>query len=429
MIERYVRPQMKQIFTDEHRYEAWLKVELAAMQAHAEQGLFPLSLVQDARQHARVDAGRIAELEQETRHDVIAFTRQISETLGPERQWMHYGLTSTDVVDTAYGCLYQEADQLILAGLEAFRMVLREQALRYRETPCIGRTHGIHADITSFGLKWALWYEDMGRQIERFKAAAEDLEIGKISGAVGNFANTDPVIQDRVCDLLGLKSARISTQVLQRDRHAQMVVTLAQIATQIEKIAMEIRHLQRTEVNEVREPFASGQKGSSAMPHKRNPIVSENMCGCARVVRGYLVPAFEDIPLWHERDISHSSAERIIIPDAYQLVDYMLHRYVRVLRDLEVDQQQMLVNIKATHGVIFAQQVMNALIRKGLTREAAYDLVQPLALEAYHTHVSFRSLLNSAPFTDWLSTEALDACFELDYFLRNVPAIYERIGL
>ncbi len=431
MIPRYSRKEMASIWTDEAKYNAWLKVELFASEAWSELGVVPKSDVEKLWANAKFDVDRILEIEQSTRHDVVAFTRCVSESLGDEKKWVHYGLTSTDVVDTAYGYLYKQANEILRKDLEMFMETLKARALEFKSTPCIGRTHGVHADITCFGLKFALWYEEMKRQMERFNMACEQIEVGKISGAVGTFANTPPFVQDYVCEHLGINSSNISTQTLQRDRHAYYMSTLALIASSIEKMGVELRHLQRTEVREVEEAFAKGQKGSSAMPHKRNPISSENMAGCARVMRGYMITAFEDIPLWHERDISHSAAERIIAPDATILLDYMLNRFNGIVKNLTVFPDRMLENIGLTHGVIFAQRVMTTLIeKKGFAREQAYDTVQPIAMEAWTNRKDFRTLLEAnETITSNLTNEDLDDCFSLEYHLRNVEAIYKRVGI
>lgn len=427
MIDRYSRPEMRKIWTDEHKFNAFLKVEIAACRAWSQLGVIPVSDVNKIEQHASFKVSRIFELEQETKHDVVAFTRAVSESLGEERKWVHYGLTSTDVVDTANGLLFKEANALIEQDLVALMSVLKLQALKYKQTPCIGRTHGIHADITSFGLKWVLWHEEMKRNMERFKLAKEGVEVGKLSGAVGNFANIPPFIQETVCKELGLTSANISTQIIQRDRHAFYMATLATIASSLEQIAMEIRHLQRTEVHELEEYFSKGQKGSSAMPHKRNPISSENICGCARVMRGYMATSYENVALWHERDISHSSTERILFPDATMLLDYMLHRMKGILEHLIVYPEVMLSNIYQTKGVIFAQRVMNALIEKGLSREAAYDLVQPIAMKSYHEQQDFQTLLLQHPeLKQHLSESEVKQCFTLDYYFKNIDYIYQK---
>ena len=394
MINRYSRPVMAKIWTDQNKFESYLKVEILACEAFSKLGVVPESDLEKIKKNGSFDLKRIYEIEEVTRHDVVAFTRAVSETLGEEKKWIHYGLTSTDVVDTANGYLLKQANEILRDDLVRFMEVLKKKALLYKNTPCIGRTHGIHADITTFGLKWALWYEDMKRNLERFDNAAKIIECGKISGAVGNFANAPIFIQDYVCEQLGIQSAAISTQTLQRDRHAQYMSTLALIGTTMEKIATEIRHLQRSEVHEAEEPFKKGQKGSSAMPHKRNPITSENICGCARVLRGYMVTSYENVALWHERDISHSSTERIILPDATILLDYMLNRYANLLDNLVVYEDQMLKNIYLTNKVIFAQRVMTTLISKGLSREEAYDTVQPISMEAYNNNLDYQELLS-----------------------------------
>ena len=379
---------------------------------------------------AKFDINRIYEIEQQTRHDIVAFTRAVSESLGEERKWVHYGLTSTDVVDTANGYLLKQANAILMDDIEKMLEVLRQRAIEFKATPCIGRTHGIHADITCFGLKWALWYEEMKRNLTRFVAASRGVEVGKISGAVGNFANIPPFIQDYVCEKLGIESANISTQVIQRDRHAYYMATLAVIASSIEQMAMEIRNLQRTEVHEVEESFGKGQKGSSAMPHKRNPISSENMCGCARVMRGYMAAFYENVALWHERDISHSSTERIILPDATMLLDYMLNRFRGILENLVVFKDVMMENIYRTRKVIFAQRVMNALIEKGFSREQAYDTVQPVAMRAMSERADYQELLAETPAVmEVLTREELDSCFTLEYYLKNVDFIFDRVGI
>ncbi|MDE6861380.1 MAG: adenylosuccinate lyase [Alistipes sp.] len=430
MIERYSREVMRRVWTEKNKFDAYLRVEILASEAWSQLGVVPAEDVDKLWKNASFDIARIQEIEQQTRHDIVAFTRAVSETLGEERKWVHYGLTSTDVVDTANGYLLKQANAILADDIEQFMTVLRKQALRFKSTPCIGRTHGIHADITSFGLKWALWYEEMKRNLERFRAAARGVEVGKISGAVGNFANIPPFIQDYVCQKLGIDSANISTQVIQRDRHAYYMATLAVIASSLEQMSMEIRNLQRTEVHEVEESFGKGQKGSSAMPHKRNPISSENICGCARVMRGYMAALYENVALWHERDISHSSTERIILPDATMLLDYMLTRFRGILDNLVVFEEVMMENIYRTRKVIFAQRVMNALIDKGLSREQAYDTVQPVAMRAMSERADYQVLLaENAEVMSHLSPEELDACFTLDYYLKNVDFIFDRVGI
>ena len=430
MIERYSRKVMRDVWTEENKFGAYLEVETLSCEAWSKLGVIPVADVEKIRANARFEVSRIREIEEQTRHDVVAFTRAVSESLGEERKWVHYGLTSTDVVDTANGYLLKQANAILLKDLEEFMEVLRKRAVEFKATPCIGRTHGIHADITCFGLKWALWYEEMKRNVERFKYAAAGVEAGKMSGAVGNFANIPPFIQDYVCGKLGIASANISTQVLQRDRHACYVGALALIAATLEQMAFEVRNLQRTEVREVEEAFRKGQKGSSAMPHKRNPISSENICGCARVMRGYMATAYENVALWHERDISHSSTERIVLPDATELLDYMLTRFKGILENLVVYPETMLANIWRTRGVIFAQRVMNALISKGLSREQAYDTVQPIAMDAWTNNKDYKTLLEaSADVMGKLSQEELDGCFTLDYYFKNVDEIFSRVGI
>ena len=430
MIERYSRKVMRDVWTEENKFSAYLKVETLACSAWSELGVIPREDVDKIRDNATFSVERIKEIEEQTRHDVVAFTRAVSESLGEERKWVHYGLTSTDVVDTANGYLLKQANAILLKDLEDFLEVLKRRANEFKTTPCIGRTHGIHADITSFGLKWALWYEEMKRNIDRFKYACKGVEAGKMSGAVGNFANIPPFIQDYVCEHLGIDSAEISTQVLQRDRHAFYISTLAIIASTLEQMAFEVRNLQRTEVREVEEAFRKGQKGSSAMPHKRNPISSENICGCARVMRGYMAASCENVALWHERDISHSSTERIILPDATELLDYMLTRFKGILDNLVVYPERMLHNIYLTKGVIFAQRVMNALIGKGLSREEAYDTVQPIAMKAWTEGLAYKDLLKAdSKVMGLLSEDELEGCFTLDYYFKNVDYIFNRVGL
>lgn len=421
---------MRAIWTEQNKFNAYLKVELYASEAWSQLGVVPAEDVKKLWEKASFNIDRIYEIEEQTRHDVVAFTRAVSETLGEERKWVHYGLTSTDVVDTANGYLLKQADEILLKDMEDFLAVLKKRALEFKQTPCIGRTHGIHADITSYGLKWALWYEEMKRNIERFKFAAKGVECGKMSGAVGNFANIPPFIQDYVCEHLGIDSADISTQVLQRDRHAFYMATLAVVASTLEQMATEVRNAQRTEVREAEEAFRKGQKGSSAMPHKRNPISSENICGCARVMRGYMAAAGENVALWYERDISHSSTERIMLPDATELLDYMLCRFKGILENLTVYPENMMKNIYKTNGVIFAQRVMNALIGKGLAREEAYDTVQPVAMKAWSEGLDYHTLLlENEKVSSLLTAEELSACFTLEYYFKNVDYIFKRVGI
>ncbi|MER2057612.1 MAG: adenylosuccinate lyase [Niallia sp.] len=430
MIDRYTRPEMGKIWTEENRFKAWLEVEILACEAWVKLGEIPTEDVKKIRENASFDIERIKEIELDTRHDVVAFTRAVSETLGEERKWVHYGLTSTDVVDTALSYQIKQANEILLKDVENFIEILKNKAQEHKYTVMMGRTHGVHAEPTTFGLKLALWHEEMKRNLERFKAAAEGIEYGKISGAVGTYANIDPFVEQYVCKELGIKPAPISTQTLQRDRHADYMSTLALIATSIEKFAVEIRGLQKSETREVEEFFAKGQKGSSAMPHKRNPIGSENMAGLARVIRGYMLTAYENVPLWHERDISHSSAERIIIPDATIALNYMLNRFGNIVKNLTVFPENMKRNMDRTLGLIYSQRVLLALIDKGLTREEAYDTVQPRAMESWEKQVPFRGLVdNDAVISSKLTKEEIDDCFDYHFHIKHVDTIFDRLGL
>lgn len=429
MIERYTTKEMKAIWSDENKFQTWLKVELAVLKAYADNGLLPSEDYDAIKKKAKVNPERIKELETLTHHDVIAFTRQVSETLGPEKKWVHYGLTSTDVVDSANACLLKEANQVIEAALSAFIESLKEKALRYKNTPCIGRTHGIHAEVSSFGLKWAYFFDEALRSLKNFQSAREIIEVGKMSGAVGNFANLDPIIEEEACKELGIKNAVVSTQVLSRDRHIHYFNALALIASLIEKVATEVRNLSRSEIGEVEEYFETTQKGSSAMPHKKNPIASENMCGLSRIVRAYAIAAYDNNILWHERDISHSSAERIMFVEGTTLVHYMLKRYTGVIKNLKVNEKRMYENIYLTRKVIFSGRVMSSLINKGLSREESYDLVQKLALKAFEEKLDFQTLVKESPITNYLTDAEIDSCFTLDYYLRNIDNIYKRLNL
>ncbi|WP_271002057.1 adenylosuccinate lyase [Listeria seeligeri] len=430
MLERYTRKGMGIIWTEQNRYQAWLEVEILACEAWAELGDIPKEDVEKIRLNAKFDVERIHEIELETRHDVVAFTRSVSESLGEERKWVHYGLTSTDVVDTANSYLLKQANEILRKDLENFIAIIGEKAKEHKYTVTMGRTHGVHAEPTTFGLKLALWYEEMKRNLERFNFAADGVEFGKISGAVGTYANIDPFVEAYVCEKLGTTPAPISTQTLQRDRHAEYLATLALIATSVEKFAVEVRALQKSEVREVEEFFAKGQKGSSAMPHKRNPIGSENVTGLARVIRGHMVTAYENVPLWHERDISHSSAERIILPDSTILLDYILNRFGSIVKNLTVFPENMKRNMDRTLGLIYSQRVLLALIDKGLAREAAYDVVQPRAMEAWEKQVPFRELVEQdATITEKLSAAEIADCFDYQYHLKNVDLIFDRLGL
>lgn len=430
MIDRYTRPEMGKVWSLENQYQAWLEVEIAADEAWAELGKIPASDVAKIRENAKFDVDRIAEIEAVTHHDVVAFTRDVSESLGAERKWVHYGLTSTDVVDTAQGYRLKQANAIIRQDLQDLRATLAQQAKKYKYTVEMGRTHGVHAEPTTFGLKIARWYSEINRDIERFEHAAAGVEAGKISGAVGTFANIPPFVEEFVCKQLGLRAQEISTQVLPRDLHAEYIASLALISTSVEVFATEIRGLQKSETHEVEEFFNKGQKGSSAMPHKRNPIGSENVTGLARVIRGHMMTAYEDVPLWHERDISHSSAERIVLPDTTILVDYILTRINKIIKTLTVFPERMKQNMDATYGLIYSQRVLLKLIDTGMSRESAYDLVQPLTAKSWDEQLQFKPLVEgNAEIREHLDQAAIDDAFDYHYHLRHVDDIFKRLGL
>ena len=430
MLERYTRPEMGKIWSDENKYEAWLKVEIAATNAWSELGEVPKEDAAKIAQNASFTPERVAELEQVTHHDVVAFTRTVSESLGPEKKWVHFGLTSTDVVDTAQGYILKQADAIIRQDLHELKKTIAEKARKYKNTVEMGRTHGVQAEPTTFGLKLARWYAEINRDIERFEHAAKGVESGKISGAVGTFANVPPAVETSVLKQLGLTQQPITSQVLPRDLHAEYIATLALIATSIENWATEIRSLQRSEIHEVEEHFRAGQKGSSAMPHKRNPIGSENLCGMARVLRGHIITAYEDVSLWHERDISHSSAERLILPDTTIGIDYMLNRFNRILTNLDVFPETMLKNMDKTYGLIYSQRLLLKLIDEaGLSREDAYDMVQKLTTRSWNEGISFRKLVESSPIMDYLSEDDVADAFDYHYHLRHVDEIFKKVGL
>ncbi|MFA6586632.1 MAG: adenylosuccinate lyase [Bacilli bacterium] len=431
MIGRYAPKDIEAVFTDESRFGTYLEVEEAVLEGWEKIGRIPKADVDKVLKNAHVDVKRIQEIELVTKHDVVAFTRQVSETLGEEKKWVHYGLTSTDVVDTAMGILYKKADEILDKDILSLLASVKEKALEYEYTPEIGRTHGMHSEVTSFGLKFAGFYDELSRDYHKFQESREELEAGKISGAVGNFANVEPEVQDYVCNKFGLTDVPISTQVLDRDRHAYYSEVLTLLASTIEKICLEIRLLSQSEIQEVEEGFANGQKGSSAMPQKRNPISSENLTGCARMMRGYLIPALEDNALFHERDISHSSVERVAFIDSIELSVYMVRRMKRVIDNLRVFPSNMERNIKTTHGAVFSQHLLTRLIEKGMVREKAYDLIQPLAMKAALGEIpSFEEAVKKLPeIKEVLSVQELDSLFTYDYYLRNVDAIYKRVGL
>ncbi|HLB27821.1 MAG TPA: adenylosuccinate lyase [Dehalococcoidales bacterium] len=429
MIERYSRPAMKRVWSDENKFAKWLEVEVAVCEAWAELGIIPKQAMPKIKM-ARVDFKRMNEILKETHHDMTAFLGAVAESVGPESRFIHLGLTTNDVWDTALSLQLVEASEILKQDIKDLIFVLVEMALKYKYTPIIGRTHGVHAEPTSFGLKLALWIEEMNRNRIRLNEAEKVIAVGKISGAVGTYATLSPELEEKACAKLKLEPAPISNQILQRDRHAQYVTTLALIASSLEKFATEIRGLQRTETHEVEEPFEEGQTGSSAMPHKRNPELSERVCGIARVIRGFSLTSMENIALWHERDISHSSTERIILPDASGLLDYSLATFTKIMKGLQVFPKQMKRNIELTKGLVFSQRVLLALIDKGLSRQDAYKLVQRNATKAWKGGRNFRSLLKAdADVTAVLPVKELEALFDYDYYLRYVDDIFRRLGL
>ncbi len=430
MIDRYTRPPMGDLWSEEQKFQSWLDVELAACAAWSEIGAIPPEDVETLYDEADFDVDRIHEIEKETKHDVVAFTRAVSETLGEEKKWVHYGLTSTDVVDTAYMVRIKKANSLIRTQLDGMIETLAEKAREHKHTLTMGRTHGVHAEPTTFGLKMARFYDEMTRQKERFERAAEEMRMGKLSGAVGTFAHIPPEVERLTCERLGLKPAPISTQVLSRDRHANYLSVIAGIGATLEKMAVEVRHLQRSEVREAEEAFSAGQKGSSAMPHKRNPVGSENITGCARLLRGYMNSEFDNVALWHERDISHSSVERIVLPDATTLLHYALRRFRGIIDGLVVYEDTMRENMKETHGLYNSQRLMLKLVDEGLSREEAYDRVQPLAMTAWEEERPFQEVVaESDAITKVLSDDEIEDAFDPTYHVRNVDRIFRRVGL
>jgi adenylosuccinate lyase len=428
MIPRYSREVMARIWTEESKFLSWLKVELAAMEAMAEGGLIPPEVPPRAAGQARIDVARILEIEARTHHDVAAFVDQVAAGLGEDGRYFHFGLTSSDVLDTALGLRLTEAADVLLTDLHELLAVLQEKAYTYKDQVMVGRTHGVHAEPITLGLKFALWYAEFQRQRARLLQAREAVAVGKISGAVGTFAHLPPEVEAGVCRRLGLKPAPVSTQILQRDRHAEYFLTLALIGASVEKVALEIRHLQRTEVREAEEKFAAGQKGSSAMPHKRNPILSENLCGLARVLRGNALAALENVALWHERDISHSSVERVIAPDSTVLLDFMLARLTRLLANLQVYPENLAANLQRTRGLIFSQSLLLALIDKGLTRDAAYRLVQGPAMRVWQEGKEFAPLVKEdAEIGQYLTAPEIEAIFDLKRYFRHVDEIFARV--
>jgi adenylosuccinate lyase len=428
MIARYTHPEMGAIWSEQRRYETWLDVELAATDAMAGAGLVPAEAARELRAKARFDIARIEAIEQVTQHDVIAFTTAVAEHVGPAARWLHFGLTSSDVVDTAQAIQMREACQLIIKGIAGLMDAVRTRADEHRLTPMIGRTHGVHAEPMTFGLKLALWYSELQRDLDRMLRARDIIAVGKVSGAVGTFAHLDPSIEASVCERLGLQAAAVSSQVIQRDRHAELMTTLAITAASLEKFALEIRGLQKTEIGEVEEPFAKGQKGSSAMPHKRNPIGCEQITGLARLIRANAMAALENVALWHERDISHSSVERVILPDSFIALDHMLRRFTRIVRGMVVYPQRMMENLNRSRGVVFSGTVLLELAKRGISREQAYEWVQRNAMRSFHEQQDFKTLLLEDPDLLTVLTPAdVERAFDLQDQMRNIDAIFARV--
>ena len=428
MISRYTRPEMGRIWEPENLYAKWLEVEIAACEAMAQEGLVSEEALENIKKKAAFSVGRILEIEEETKHDVIAFLTNVAEHVGPDSRYIHLGLTSSDILDTSFALLLKQAMDIIVQDLQELMDVIRTRAMEHKYTAMIGRSHGIHAEPITFGLKLAVWYSEMKRNLKRLVEARDVISYGKLSGAVGTFANTSPKIEALVCKKLGLRPEEISTQIIQRDRHAQYFSSLAILAGTLEKIAVEIRHLQRTEVLEVEEPFAKGQKGSSAMPHKKNPIGCENISGLARLVRSNSLAAMENMPLWHERDISHSSVERVIAPDSTILIDYMLHRLTGILRGLVVHADRMTENLKKMKGLIFSQQLLLKLAGKGLERQTAYVMVQRNAMKVWETGQEFKDLImEDQEIGGYLRKSEIEEIFDLDYHMKHVDDIFERV--
>ena len=428
MIARYTNPEMGRIWSDQRRYETWLAVEIAAAEAMAEAGIVPAEAARDLRAKGAFDIARIDEIEKITQHDVIAFTTSVAEKVGPSARWLHFGLTSSDVIDTAQAVQMVEACDVILTLLAGLADAVKARAVEHKDTPMIGRTHGVHAEVMTFGLKLALWYADITRSIERVRRAREGVRVGMISGAVGTFAHLDPSIEAEVCRRLGLAPDAVSSQVIQRDRHAELLSALAITAACLEKFALEIRGLQKTEIGEVEEPFAKGQKGSSAMPHKRNPIGCEQIVGLARLMRSNAMAAMENIALWHERDISHSSVERVILPDSFIALDHMLRRFTRIASGMVVYPDRMLANLNRSRGVVFSGQVLLELARHGVSREQAYEWVQRNAMRSFHEQQDFKPLLLAdADITKVLPAVEIEKAFDLTEQLRNVNVVFQRV--
>jgi len=430
VIERYTLPKMGAIWTDENKFNKWLDVEITVCQVQAELGAIPNAALEQIQDKATFNVKRILEIEQEVKHDVIAFLTNVGESVGAASRYIHLGMTSSDLLDTAMALLMREAGQIILDDLHQLRAVLKKRAIEHKPTVCIGRSHGVHAEPTTFGLKLALWYDEVGRHLKRLDNAIDVISVGKLSGAVGTFAHLDPIVEEQVCNKLGLKPAPVSTQIIQRDRYAEYLMTLALIGSSLEKFATEIRNLQRTEILEVEEYFSTGQKGSSAMPHKRNPVTCEQICGLSRVVRANAIASLENISLWHERDITHSSVERIIVPDSTILINYMLTRFITIIDKLLIYPDNMRKNLEKLGELVFSQAILLSLTRTGMLREDAYRIVQNCAMEVWKTGKSFKQLvLEQQEIAERLTRDEIESCFNLDVHLRNVDKIYERVGI
>ncbi|MDD5129796.1 MAG: adenylosuccinate lyase [Candidatus Omnitrophica bacterium] len=430
MIARYSLPKMSAIWQEEFKFQTMLAIEILALEAYATKKIVPLQAVKRIKQKAKFNISQIQKIEEKTQHDVVAFVSNVAQYIGKDAQYLHMGLTSSDILDTTLGVQLKSASEILIADLEQLLKVIAQKARLYREMACIGRTHGVHAEPTTFGLKLALWYDESRRNLDRLKQAKDGICLGKLSGAVGTYSNIEPYVESYVCKKLGLKPVNIATQVIQRDVYAQYMVTLAVIGASLEKFATEIRHLQKTEVLEVEEPFGKGQKGSSAMPHKRNPVICERICGLARLLRSNSLVALENVALWHERDISHSSVERVIFPDSTLALDYMLNKFIQVVSGMKIYPENMLANLAKTRGLIFSQRVLIALMNKGLPRTRAYDLVQAAAMQTWKGIGNFRDNLLSVPgAAKYLTVKELDKIFDLDYYLRNVDKIFHKVGL
>ena len=430
MIDRYSLSKMSRIWSDEHKMEIMLKIEVLACESMTKLGLIPKAAMEKIRKNAKFDLEEVRRIEERTKHDVVAFIQNVGQGLGPEAQYLHMGLTSSDLLDTSLSMQCVEASDILINDIKKLLIVLKEKSKKYKDTVCIARTHGVHAEPTTFGLKLAIWYDEMSRNLERMQQARESMRIGKLSGAVGTYANVDPIVEEFVCEQLGLKPANVATQVIQRDHHCQFVLTLSLIACSLEKFATEIRLLQKTEVLEVEEPFFKGQIGSSAMPHKRNPVTCERICGLSRILRSHAIVAFENINLWHERDISHSSAERVILPDATGALNYMLNKFIPIVEGLLVYPKNMIASLSKTRGLIYSQRILLELMKKGLPRDAAYEIIQSSAMQVWQESSEFKDVLyRDRRVRKYLSKNEIDACFDIKYYIRHRDKIFKRAGI